>query len=63
MKKNTLFACFHDSLGVYDELEGESLEEMARDVPEDHDGSAIEVRDEAGSLRGWLYGRDNWRAA
>lgn len=51
-----------ESTGLAIELEGESLEELQGQLPEGYDGPSIEVRDEAGSLRGWIS-RDNWRAA
>jgi hypothetical protein len=52
----------NEQTGEAIELEGESLEELQGQLPEGYDGASIEVRDEAGSLKGWING-ETWRAA
>lgn len=42
-------------------LEGETVEEIAAQLDEDERVN-VTVRDEAGFVRGWVHGRNDWRA-
>lgn len=52
---------YEDSFGNSVRLEGDSVQEIAEQLDEDDD-VVIEVRDEPGFTRGWVRGRNDWRA-
>jgi hypothetical protein len=43
-------------------LTGDSVEEIAAQLPEGYTGPTIEVRDEPGFTRGWVQSRGAWTA-
>lgn len=58
------FANYLDYDGYLIELEGDSVEDIANQLPETCDTlSGIEVRDEAGWIRGWVYSPSKWKVA
>jgi hypothetical protein len=57
-----LNASYTDTLGNSIDLTGESVEELAADLPEDYDGPTLRVTDEPGSVCGWIKSRTDWRA-
>jgi len=58
----TLFTYYITADGERVELEGESLEELAAEVPEDLGNVELPVTDEPGFTRGYLLGHNNWTA-
>jgi hypothetical protein len=52
---------YRDSEGNESTLEGESVEALAQQLPEDFRGN-LTVRDEPGFVRGWIHSREDWRA-
>ena len=58
-----LSATTRDKNGNEINLSGESVEEMAKLLAEHGDPSLrARVYDEAGFIRGWIYGDGNWKA-
>jgi len=53
---------YTDSEGVHVEIWGDSLEEIAEQLPADYDGPSLRVLDEPGFTRGWIQSRTVWRA-
>jgi hypothetical protein len=60
-KTPVLRTSYVDSFGNVEELEGESVKEIAEQLPEDYTGDLIVV-DEAGFTRGYVHARNDWRA-
>lgn len=56
-----MLASYRDERGEEYLLEGESVAELATQLPEDYDGPRLTVRDEAGFVRGWIGSRSDWR--
>jgi hypothetical protein len=50
------------SNGTTYDLTGESVEELAAQLPEDASDASITVRDEQDCVRGWIHSRADWRA-
>lgn len=59
--RSTYFANYRDADGNLIELEGETVEEIQRQLPDDYDGPRLRVIDEAGFNRGWV-GRGGFNA-
>lgn len=57
-----LTTTYQDEAGNETYLSGESVEEVAAQLPEDYDGPRLTVRDEADFIRGWIAGRGDWKA-
>jgi hypothetical protein len=51
-----------DENGTRVDLEGGSVEAIAQQLPEDYSGPRLTVHDEPGFVRGWIGGRNDWRA-
>jgi len=56
-----LSTSYQDSEGNHVDLSGESVQEIAEQLAEDERVN-LTVRDEAGFVRGWVHGRNDWRA-
>ena len=56
-----LTTSYCDSEGNEYALEGESVESLAQQLPDDYRGN-LTVRDEPGFVRGWIHSRTDWRA-
>jgi hypothetical protein len=56
-----LTTTFEDSLGNTETIEGDSVAELAAELPEGFEGN-LTVHDEQGFVRGWIHSRDDWRA-
>jgi hypothetical protein len=56
-----LSTSYADENGNQVDLTGESVEEIAAQLPEDFTGDLV-VRDEPGFVRGWVHSRTEWRA-
>lgn len=57
-----LSTSYRDDNGTEYDLKGESVEELAGQLPEDYEGPTIQVHDEPGFVRGWIRSRKDWRA-
>ena len=49
--------------GDTETLTGDTVQAIAEQIPEDYAGPSVEVRDEAGFLRGWVSSATDWRNA
>jgi len=56
-----LNASYTDTNGNQIDLTGATVEEIAQQLGEDERVN-LTVRDEQGSVRGWVHGRNDWRA-
>lgn len=58
----TLTTSYRDDDGTENDLQGESVEALAQQLPEDYSGPRLTVRGETDSIRGWIGGRYDWSA-
>jgi len=59
MRLNT---SYRDAAGNEIDLSGDSVEEIAQQLPEDYSGPRLTVHDEPGFVRGWIGSQNDWTA-
>lgn len=57
-----LHGSYTDDTGATHDLEGDSVRDVAQQLPADFAGKVV-VRDRSGRVRGWACGPQNWRVA
>lgn len=58
----TMYANYRDELNNLIEIEADSVEALAEQLPEDYAGPSLRVTDEPGFTRGWIRSRTDWQA-